>query len=145
MGEPPAPSRPTGLLYAAPISYGVGGARVLIVENDPLVAEAMKGLLQRWGCETIWAGSRGEAVAATDAEAPNFDLIIADMHLDNGERGVDVIRAVRSALGAPVPGFIVTADHSEATAAATAELGYELLRKPIKPAELRSLMAYLLA
>jgi len=145
LGLPPAPTPENGLLYAAPISYGVSGARILIVENDPPVAQAMKGLLERWGCEAIWAASRAEALAASDAQTPNFDLIIADMHLDNGERGVDVIGDVQSVLGFPIPGFIVTADHSEATAAVAAERGYELLRKPIKPAELRSLMAYLLA
>jgi signal transduction histidine kinase len=144
MGSPPSPSREGGTRHAAPLSYGVSGARVLIVENDPPVAEAMKGLLDRWGCEAVSAGTCAEALAAVDAEA-NFDLIVADMHLDKGENGVDVIDAVRSALGFPIPGFIVTADHSETTEAVVAARGYELLRKPIKPAELRSLMAHLLA
>ena len=44
-----------------------------------------------------------------------------------------------------MPGFIVTADSSEATASAVGARGYEMVRKPIRPAELRSLMAHLLA
>ncbi len=45
----------------------------------------------------------------------------------------------------PIPAFILTADHSDGVTAAAAALGVDILRKPVKPAELRSLMAYLLA
>ena len=44
-----------------------------------------------------------------------------------------------------IPACIVTADHSAAVTEAAAARGLEILRKPVKPAELRSLMAYLLA
>jgi two-component system, sensor histidine kinase len=140
----PPIARPAPTTLANTRFYGVDGARVLLVENDPVVAEAMSGLLNRWGCEVSLAGSGREALAAARA-SEGVDLIIADMHLDNGESGVDVLDAARSGLASPIPALVVTADHSETTTAAVAARGYEVLRKPIKPAELRSLMAYLLA
>ena len=77
------------------------------------------------------------------ASAP--DLVIADYHLDDGAHGFDAIDAVQRQIGGAVPACIVTADHSPAVTAAAAARGLEILRKPVKPAELRSLMAYLLA
>ena len=125
-------------------SLGLGGARVLLIENERVVAEAMAGLLKRWGCEVSHAANTRDALAAATA-GPRLDLLIADMHLDNGESGVSALDAVQAGLNAPAPAFIVTADASAATASAIAAGGYRMLRKPVKPAELRSLMSYLLA
>jgi DNA-binding response OmpR family regulator len=44
-----------------------------------------------------------------------------------------------------VPSLIVTADPSEALTIAARRSGIELMHKPVKPAELRALMAHLLA
>ena len=130
---------------AAPANYGLDSARVLMVENEPSVAQAMKALLERWGCGVTIAASGDEACKAARESNPRHDLIIADLHLENGELGFDAIRAIQGEIDMPIPAFIVTADHSEGVTAAAAALGIEILRKPIKPAELRSLMSYLLA
>ena len=71
--------------------------------------------------------------------------MIADLHLDNGESGFDVVQQIQCELNRLVPAFVVTADHSESVSATAATLGLEVLRKPVKPAELRALMAHLLA
>ncbi len=140
LSEIPLPVRASVTL---PPAIGFDGAQILLVENDPGVAQAMDGLLRRWGCEVSLAATEREALAALEA-TPRVDLVIADMHLDHGERGVDVLDRARELLMAPVPAIVVTADGSQATAAAIAARGYRALRKPVKPAELRSLMAYLL-
>ena len=129
----------------APAVYGVDGAEILLVENEPSVAQAMKALLERWGCDVVVAASSVEARERLKSRGHRPDLIIADLHLDNGELGFDAITRIQSEIDAPVPAFIVTADHSDGVSAAAATRGLEILRKPVKPAELRSLMAYLLA
>jgi two-component system, sensor histidine kinase len=128
-----------------PANYGLDSARVLMVENEPSVAQAMKSLLERWGCGVVIAASGDEAREAVRRPGPRPDLIIADLHLENGELGFDAIRAIQSEIDIPIPAFIVTADHSEGVTAEAAARGIEILRKPVKPAELRSLMSYLLA
>ena len=55
------------------------------------------------------------------------------------------IGAVRDQLGRNVPALIVTADPSDALAGIVRASGIELMRKPVKPAQLRALMAHLLA
>jgi len=142
----PAPIRIAGreAERAPSLVYGLSGAQVLLIENEP-VAVAMQRLLEGWGCHVAIARSGGEAREGLRAAARGPDLIIADMHLDHGERGLDAIDQIQEDIDIPVPALLVTADHSEAVTKAAAERGLEILRKPVKPAELRSLMAYLLA
>jgi CheY-like chemotaxis protein len=105
----------------------------------------MQALLERWGCRVSVAGSSAEAREALRKGGFAPDLVIADYHLDDGQRGFDAIDVVQKEIEAAIPACIVTADRSEAVTAAAAARGLEILRKPVKPAELRSLMAYLLA
>ena len=77
-------------------AYGLDAASILLVENEPSVAQAMKALLERWGCRVVTAASGGEARDTLRAKGRRPDLIIADLHLDNGERGFDAISAVQS-------------------------------------------------
>ena len=135
-------SQPTSVALPPGLG-GVLGAQILVIENEGNVAAAMQSLLERWGCRVNVAGSPGEAREAAERGAP--DLVIADYHLDDGARGFDAIDAVQRQIGAAIPACIVTADHSPAVLEAAAARGLEILRKPVKPAELRSLMAYLLA
>ncbi len=121
------------------------GAEILVIENEHSVAAAMRALLERWGCRVNVARSPDEAREALQRGRANPDLIIADYHLDDGARGFDAIDVVQKEIEAAIPACIVTADHSEAVTEAAAARGLEILRKPVKPAELRSLMAYLLA
>lgn len=125
--------------------YGLDAARVLVIEDEPAVAQSMRSLLERWSCRVVTAASGEEARAAVRGGGARPDLIIADLHLDGGELGFDAIGAVRREIAGPVPAFILTADGSPGAAAAAAARGVELVRKPVRPAELRSLMAHLLA
>ncbi|MDE3176338.1 MAG: response regulator [Pseudomonadota bacterium] len=129
----------------APRLGGVHGAEILVIENEPSVASAMQALLERWGCRVSLANSPDEAREALRRGAASPDLVIADYHLDDGARGFDAIDVVQKEVEMAIPACIVTADHSEAVTEAAAARGLEILRKPVKPAELRSLIAYLLA
>jgi len=128
----------------APRGYGLYGVKVLVVENDQTVREAMAALLTRWTCTVEVAASRSEALGRF-AAGWRPDLIIADQHLDHGDLGSATIHAARAAIGWNVPALIVTADPSDALVDEARRLGVELMHKPVKPAELRALMAHLLA
>ena len=71
--------------------------------------------------------------------------IIADLHLDHFERGSQAVAKVQSAVGAATPAMLVTADHSDAAQREAEEAEMTLLRKPVRPAELRSLLSFLLS
>ncbi|MER8675075.1 MULTISPECIES: hybrid sensor histidine kinase/response regulator [unclassified Mesorhizobium] len=128
-----------------PRGYGLFGTKVLLVENDADVLQAMTFLLERWQCLVRAATSTEAAVSLLGDTDWVPDIVIADQHLDDGDLGTATIAEVRDYLGRAVPALIVTADGSEAVAKAARAAGIELMRKPLKPAQLRALLAHLLA
>jgi CheY-like chemotaxis protein len=107
---------------------------VLVVEDDPLVNEAMQWVLRDLGCTVLAVTSGDEVEAALEDMTP--DLVIADFRLPGDRNGVDVITAVRRRLGRPVPACIITGDVSDAVRTLTEAAGVEWLSKPIRPEDL---------
>ena len=122
----------------------VAGAKILLIENDPSVSEAMVTLLERWGCDVAVSTSGDEALERLRHLPTAPHIVIADLHLNNDERGTQAISHVRAALGFDVPALIVTADHSAKSEEEVRAAGLEMLRKPVRPAEMRSLLSFLL-
>ncbi|MEZ5442364.1 MAG: NahK/ErcS family hybrid sensor histidine kinase/response regulator [Lysobacterales bacterium] len=113
--------------------------RVLCVDNEPAVLEAMAALLGRWGCTPVLAADRNSAldVVANDS----VDLLLADYHLD-ADNGLDLIAAVRGRVPR-LPAALVTADRSEQLANRARAATVPILAKPVKPAALRALIGAL--
>jgi CheY-like chemotaxis protein len=144
LAEPPKEEPVTALAEPWVAARGpLRNARVLVIENDAAVLTAMSALLSRWGCDVAIAPSGDEAAELALMRAPQ--AIIADLHLDHFERGSTAVAKVRRAIGAPTPAMLVTADHSDTAAREAEEAEMTLLRKPVRPAELRSLLSFLLS
>jgi two-component system, sensor histidine kinase len=135
-GSAPMPDNPV---------YGLFSAKVLLVENDRSVQEAMAGLLGRWNCNTRLAASLGEAMTALSTGGWSPDIIIADQHLDRATLGSETITEARKLLKRHVPAIIITADPDKEMVTIAKEQRIEVMHKPVRPAELRALMAHLLA
>ena len=125
--------------------YGLFGTKVLLVENDLQVLNAMAMLLESWNCVVRTATSAAEAMAELNDTAWIPDVVIADQHLDGGDLGSVTVEAVRDYLGRKVPAVLATADASELIDKVARSIGAEVMRKPLKPAQLRALLAHLLA
>ena len=123
---------------------GMEGAKILLIENDLSSAEGMASLLEKWGCDVAVTTSTGDALERIRALDGIPDAIIADLHLDNGEMGTEAVHLICSEIRTKVPAIIVTADYSAKAARDVSLLGYELLKKPVKPAEMRSLLSFVL-
>ena len=129
----------------APVSTRLSGARVLLVENDASTADALTRLLRNWDARVSAHRDLASVVAARAAGAEAPDVLILDYHLDDGACGLDVAAHLRAGRATPLPVIVTTADHGPEIEAEAAAIGAELVRKPIKPAQLRSLLTYLLA
>lgn len=123
----------------------LSGAKVLLLENDVRVRQAMSDLLSGWNCSVAEASTAREALESVSGTGWLPNLILADQHLDNGDLGTQVIEQLRDCIGTPVPAVMITADLSGEVAALARAAGVELMRKPVKPAQLRALIAHLLA
>ena len=111
----------------------------------PLPLAAMVALLERWQCDVRAATSTDEALDSLGDTGWVPDVVIADQHLDSGDLGTTTIAEIRDYLGRTVPALIVTADPSDSVLRAARAAGLELMHKPLKPAQLRALLAHMLA
>ena len=74
---------------------------VLCIDNEARVREAMVALLGGWGCRVATAATHAEALACV-AEAGRLpDLVLADLHLDEGPDGLEIVDLLRRAGAAP--------------------------------------------
>ncbi|WP_375465185.1 hybrid sensor histidine kinase/response regulator [uncultured Methylobacterium sp.] len=138
--------------HPAPVATRLSGARVVIVENDAATADALTRLLRNWDAHVTTFRDGGAVAAAVrvggaDGSGAGLrpDILILDYHLDDGACGLDVAAYLRALSDAPLPVIITTADRAPAIKAEVVALGAELVHKPIKPAQLRALLTYMLA
>jgi two-component system response regulator MtrA len=107
--------------------------RLLVVEDDASVREAVTIVLERAGYELTAVADGAEALIAL-GEDPGYDLIVLDVMLPSVS-GFDVCRAVRSRSGVPI--VMLTARAEKEDIVAGLELGADdYLTKPFDPVEL---------
>ncbi|MDK9494297.1 response regulator transcription factor [Streptomyces katrae] len=107
-------------------------ARVLVVDDDPTVAEVVTGYLRRAGHEVGHAADGPAALDAAARYAP--DLVVLDLMLP-GIDGLEVCRRLRAEH--PVPVIMLTARGDEDDRIAGLELGADdYVTKPFSPREL---------
>ena len=140
---PLAAAAPEAERRPAPVATTLTGARVLLVENDAAASAALQRLLRTWDARVEAFRDPAGVAAATAMARP--DVMIIDYHLDHGACGLDVVEALRRTRAWVTPVVVTTADYDAAVERRVAELGAELVHKPIKPSELRALLAHLLA
>ena len=115
-------------------------AFVLCIDNEAQVREAMAALIGGWGCQVAVAASLDEAIAAVDRAGRFPDLLVADLHLDDGPDGLEIIETLRRRWALSVPAALITADRDPTLRPRARARGVELLHKPVKPAALRALL-----
>ncbi|BCL25725.1 response regulator transcription factor [Streptomyces aurantiacus] len=113
-------------------SRSAGGARVLVVDDDPTVAEVVSGYLDRAGYRVDRAGDGPDALAHAAAHWP--DLVVLDLMLP-GMDGLEVCRRLRER--GPVPVIMLTARGDEDDRIMGLEVGADdYVTKPFSPREL---------
>src|SRR5215207_437871 len=116
------------------MSAAAAASDVLVVEDEPTIADVVSRYLARAGYATRTVGDGLEAVAAVAAHRP--DLIVLDIMLP-GIDGLEVMRRVRADGGRPVGVILLTAKGEEHDRIAGLRLGADdYVAKPFSPAEL---------
>jgi len=105
---------------------------ILVVDDEPRIAEICRDYLQRAGFKVITASSGEDALSLARARRP--DLIVLDLRLP-GMDGLDVTRALRKQSNVPI--IMLTARVEESDKLIGLELGADdYLTKPFSPREL---------
>ena len=115
----------------------VGGRKVLLVEDNPEVAEATRELLARMDCVVETVGNAETALRALDLG--EFDLVLSDIVMAGSQNGLELARLIRQRRpGVPV---ILATGYSEAAAQAGGE--FIVLRKPYDASDLNKALMVL--
>lgn len=113
-------------------------ARVLIVDDEPTLLTMLGRMLTAWGYEAITAPDGQEALRRLSNE--RFDAVVSDITMP-GMDGLEMLAAVR-AHDMDLPVILITGYPSLETAMRAIEHGaFQYLRKPVKFAELREVLA----
>ncbi len=123
-----------------PATLPLTGSHVLCVDNEDSILTGMHSLLTRWGCQVWTARNRLECEHILD-EGVRPNLALIDYHLDEGETGTELMAWLRTRLGEPVPGVVISADGRPELIASIHAAGLDYLAKPVKPAALRALIS----
>ncbi|CAM4122532.1 hybrid sensor histidine kinase/response regulator [Bordetella muralis] len=114
----------------------LNGLRVLLIEDDVNVLMATALLLERWGCIV--------QRATTLPVLPGVcDVVISDYDLNAQITGAECIARIRQALGPQLPALLLTGHDTKAVRGKLADPDLPILAKPVRPAELRSLLTSL--
>jgi two-component system, sensor histidine kinase len=126
------------------VEHRLAESVILVIDNEHSILDGMAALLQGWNCRVHLAASGDQALELLPALPSAPDLVIADYHLDDGALGVSELARLSRACGKDLPGIIITANRTKEVQAIATRQGYRLLNKPVKPAQLRSLMTQML-
>lgn len=113
----------------------LAGLRVLCVDNEPAILDALSALLTRWGARPTLAAGVEQAWAA----GVEFDAAVVDLHLGEGPDGFAVIDRLRPRGVRRIA--LVSADTRDGLKEQATAAGAVLLPKPIKPATLKAFLS----
>jgi len=127
--SPPVPAPPPGLLQADPDEKR---RKVLVVEDDPDVAEIAVAVIESLGHEVEMCAEAGSALARVE-QARNFDLVFSDIVMPGGMNGIELAEAIQK-LFPDLPVLLATGFSNAALAPGA--LRFPVLAKPYSVQEL---------
>jgi len=119
------------------------GARVVVVEDDAAVAQALGQWLQAQGAAVVHYPSAEDALAALDIASA--DIYLSDFRLPGRLTGIDFLETLRSRAQGDIPGVLLTGDTSSQFIEQVAASGWLILFKPVHPRDLQAVLKLLQA
>ncbi|MBU0620672.1 MAG: PAS domain S-box protein [Gammaproteobacteria bacterium] len=105
------------------------GKRVVVLEDDLLVAEGLTSLLQGQGAEVMHFSSAEEAMQRENIATADYYMV--DYSLGNSLTGAAFLQEMQRRAGKPIKGIIVTGETSSKFIEGIAGLPWPVLHKPV--------------
>lgn len=115
-------------------------ANILLVDDNEDIRTALSALLTGWGLRVFAFKCIDDLNTHYQNEPFDVDLLITDFQLEDRVTGVDVIDYVRANIHPTVPIIIISGTEEADVLREIKNAGERFLKKPIKPAKLRSLI-----
>jgi signal transduction histidine kinase/ActR/RegA family two-component response regulator len=124
----------------ASVGASAAGRRILCIDDEAAILDALQSLMTRWGCFVRGARDEREAIRLVE-EGFVPDALLCDYQLGNRRTGAQALRAVRQVLHERGHGdavsLLITGDMASPELAALAAQGVPVLHKPVTPTRLR--------
>jgi signal transduction histidine kinase len=117
------------------------GLRVLVIDDEKAILDALSVLLDGWGCDVIGAETVEGARQQLRERGIEPDAILSDYRLRENITGIEAIKSIEAMLGREVPALLITGDMNVEPQAKGME-EYRVLHKPVQPARLRAFLKH---
>jgi CheY-like chemotaxis protein len=122
---------------------GKAGGRVLIVEDEPLIAWALAEMARELGHDVVGTAATEQA-AVEEAAGKSPDIVLMDIRLAGGGSGLAAARRIRESRNVPIVFCTAYAEEPALRAEMSGVPGTIVLGKPIFRANLQRALAQLL-
>ena len=129
---------------AAEVGVSLAGRHILVLDDEPMIVDALARTLRDDGATVTAASSAAEATRALAAAGP-VDLAVIDLQLDHGVDGLDLVSRWQQGRAGKLPALIVTGATDPTTLARLQASGVAWLTKPVAVPALRATVARLVA
>jgi len=104
--------------------------KVLAVDDERIVLQAMAALLMEWMCDVKLAKDADTALAALDQFTP--DVLLVDYHLQ-GHSGIELMQQLEEKNNQPIPTIVITGATEPGILDKLKQQGVRVLEKPVNP------------
>jgi CheY-like chemotaxis protein len=123
---------------APPAARARAAAHVVVVDDEAFIRESLSLLLQGWGHRvSAFAGLTDLTESLLTDTLSRPDVILADFRLPNGRTGVEAVALTRAHFRKPIPAMLLTGDIDSHQLREAGRGGLPVLRKPVRPDQLR--------
>jgi signal transduction histidine kinase/ligand-binding sensor domain-containing protein/CheY-like chemotaxis protein len=116
----------------------------VVIDDDEIILDAMRKLLEKWGCVVTTAASGKEAIAMLGTSSRTPDVLICDYRLHVNEDGIETINMLRSEFNQEIAALLITGDASSDAIGELISDNLQVMHKPLRAEVLRDALVKLL-
>ncbi|HEY0834464.1 MAG TPA: response regulator [Azospirillum sp.] len=114
---------------------------MVVIEDNLLILQSLRMLLEGWGYAVVAAASGEEALALLGGCRRTPHVIVTDYRLPHGQTGLEAIRDIHDLYGVRIPAVVLTGETAPDRIADILRHGCRLLSKPVSASALREALA----
>jgi signal transduction histidine kinase/ActR/RegA family two-component response regulator len=117
----------------------IGNRRVvLVLDDDALIRDSMRALLQAWGYEPKVEATLAALLSVAAVERDKVGAVIVDYRLQDGFTGINAAHRLQQIVGSQIPVMLITGDTSPERLRALEASGFPVMHKPLDSEQLFS-------
>jgi CheY-like chemotaxis protein len=125
------------------IRNNLDGLMVVVIDDEAQILDAMRELLEMWGCRVVTAASGSEALKKLGSSTHVPDILVCDYRLRGDEDGIGVVGSLRAEFNDDIPAVLITGDTGPERIREIEASGLSVLHKPLQENQLRACLSRL--